>query len=173
MHSSHRLLGFAQLLSAVTLLVLPVESAVSAPLSCRMQKLLVASSAMRRDGGATKSNVKATLASGGDLTQAELKAVVDLVYGELKRMPAEAAGEVAFERCAAGMPMASEVALVKDAKTSKLSCYDIGYRYGVTGARAMLGLPTNPEWDFALPKRCHDVASHNAGIPAGTKAASK
>jgi hypothetical protein len=162
-----------QFLSAAAMLSMPAGDAMSAPLSCRMQKLLVASSAMRRDVGAPKSNVKATLASGGDLTKAEVQEVVDLVYGELKRMPPESAGEVAFERCAAGMPMAGEAVPVEDAKTAKLNCYDIGYRYGVTATRAMRGLPTNAAWDFASPKRCHNAPSHDAGILAGTKAASK
>lgn len=123
---------------------MPVESAVPEPLLCRMQKLLVASTAMHHDGSTTKPSVMATLPSGGDSTEAEARAVVELMYGELKRQSSQAAVEDAFERCAAGMPLAGEAVLVEDAKTSKLGCYDIGHRDGVTGTRAMLGRPTNP-----------------------------
>lgn len=53
------------------------------------------------------------------------------------------------------------------------SCNTLGYRYGHTATSTMLGKEPKLGWDFVMPDRCKNVATTEAGIRAGTKAAAK
>jgi hypothetical protein len=59
----------------------------------------------------------------------------------------------------------------EDAKTLRLTCFDVGYRYGHTATAAMKGNRVNPSWDFAIPDRCKNEPATRNGIHAGTRAA--
>ena len=53
------------------------------------------------------------------------------------------------------------------------SCKTLGYRYGHTATRTMLGRQPNIGWDFSMPERCKNKSSTEAGITEGTKAGAK
>ena len=53
------------------------------------------------------------------------------------------------------------------------SCTTLGYRYGHTATRTILGKKPNAGWDFSIPDRCKDNPATQSGIKEGTKAASK
>ncbi len=60
---------------------------------------------------------------------------------------------------------------VESAKTARLKCQEIGYRYGFTATSSMKGKKTDPAWDFTLPERCKNDPETAKGIQAGTRAA--
>ena len=53
------------------------------------------------------------------------------------------------------------------------SCKTLGYRYGHTATRTMLGRQPNIGWDFSMPERCKNKSSTEVGITEGTKAGAK
>lgn len=96
---------------------------------------------------------------------AELK---DLYFRCLMRWQRQEPGEVqsTAKKAAARTDAGGESPL-----TLGHSCSTLGYRYGHTGTRSMMGLPSNPGWTFEMPGRCRNNPETETGIKAGTRAA--
>ena len=56
----------------------------AAPLSCQMQSMLANVTAIARDQGKSPSQVRATLQKSGDLTNSEIKALIDIAFVHMK-----------------------------------------------------------------------------------------
>ena len=57
----------------------------AAPLSCQMQSMLAGLTATARDQGKLPAQVRATLQKGGDLTNSEIKALIDIAFVHMKK----------------------------------------------------------------------------------------
>lgn len=53
------------------------------------------------------------------------------------------------------------------------NCKTLGFRYGDTATRAMLGRKPNLGWDFVMPERCKNNSITDAAIKDGVKNASR
>ena len=56
----------------------------AAPLSCQMQSTLTGLVATARDQGKSPAQIRKTLQKGGDLTNSEIKALIDIVFVHMK-----------------------------------------------------------------------------------------
>ena len=57
----------------------------ASPLSCQMQSMLAGLTATARDQGKSPAQVRTTLQKGGDLTNSEIKALIDIAYVHMKK----------------------------------------------------------------------------------------
>ncbi len=57
----------------------------AAPLSCEMQSMLAGLAATARDQGKTPAQVQAALKKSGDLTNSEIKALIDIAFVHMKK----------------------------------------------------------------------------------------
>ena len=55
------------------------------PLSCQMQSMLAGLSASARDQGKSPAQIRTTLQKGGDLTNSEIKALIDIAFVHMKK----------------------------------------------------------------------------------------
>lgn len=53
--------------------------------------------------------------------------------------------------------------------TKELSCYEIGYRYGICSGSALTNSKCPPEYDFVVPTRCRNNPDTERGITDGLK----
>jgi hypothetical protein len=51
------------------------------------------------------------------------------------------------------------------------NCYELGYKFGLSGTRSLHGIPSKPEDDFVMPEKCRGKEETHAGIKDGVKAA--
>lgn len=73
------------------------QTSSAAPLSCEMQQLLTYTAALGRDKGWPPSKTREALKKGDELTNAEVKSVIDIVYVHMKNStPKEIAQAVAL-----------------------------------------------------------------------------
>ena len=69
------------------------------PLSCRMQVLLHMTYATSRDSGRSRRESYDVINSGGDLTQSEIKLILDNIYIKYKDKSPEEIGNIIHRRC--------------------------------------------------------------------------
>ena len=71
----------------------------AAPLSCQMQSMLVFAAAVARDQGKSQAQVKTALKKDGELTNSEVKAVLDIVFVHLKNSQPAAISQIVQTMC--------------------------------------------------------------------------
>ena len=71
------------------------------PLSCQMFTLLSVTTAMLRDQGKSKEEVRAVLNQGGDLTKKEINTILDLVFVKFKNRSPNEIERISVSACAA------------------------------------------------------------------------
>lgn len=81
--------------------------------------------------------------------------------------------EPAASKKAAQAAIAEMAAGGESPLTKGHNCKTLGFRYGDTATRAMLGKKPNLGWDFIMPERCKNNSITDAAIKEGVKNASK
>lgn len=89
-----------QTLICALLLGVLTSTAYSQSLSCQMQSMLVKVAAMARDTGSSRGQVASTLAKAGDLSKAEINAVVSIVFDSMKNESPETIEKTVYAICA-------------------------------------------------------------------------
>lgn len=72
----------------------------TAPLSCQMKGALVTAAAKLRDAGSTRTEIQKVFSNGGELTQGEINAVLNVTYNSgMKNISPEKMGEMTYAVC--------------------------------------------------------------------------
>lgn len=87
----------------ITFLAVPGGDAVGArlkPLTCKMKAALVEAAAIGRDKGLGQREIGEALLSGGDLTQKEVQAVINVAFApDLRRLSPLEISNMAYKTC--------------------------------------------------------------------------
>lgn len=84
----------------VVLVALMMHFHVNAePLSCQMQSMLAGLTAIARDQGKSPTQVRTALQKGGDLTNSEIKALIDIAFIHMKKSSAQEISQAVLMVC--------------------------------------------------------------------------
>ena len=123
-------------------------------LSCEMQAMLNGVTALQRDQGVPRAAAAINKNPGGELTRREIAEILERVYAQEKNRSPDEIKDAVFLACRGP----------EDPRTVKLTCYDVGYKYGSGASAAMQGKKVDQADDIILPKRCKDDPDAQRGI---------